>query len=161
MKGLQGQKLRGRSHEVNDAHDHRAVAKCRIFIRIPIPVEDRRRGLVQHCRRGLIHSSRLASGARLRGKCLKVRWVQIRHLGTTCLVPREVVTWQQYTLQRWMPGIHARVNVSDNSRPDHIERLLRVLHLHNPGRRLIGVAVPHIRPAIGHRTSVRHQSAGN
>ena len=142
---------------MDDAHHHRPVPKRRIWR----SVEYRRGGLIQHSCRGLIYSGGLASGARLRGKCGKIRGVQIRHLGTTWLVSCEVVTRQQNSLQRRMPGIHARVNVRDNPRSRHIERRLRGLHLHDPSRRLIGVTVPHICPAIGHRTSVRHECAGN
>jgi len=69
---------------------------------------------------------------------------KIVQLGTTRLVPRKVVSVPRHQdrLQDRMVGIHSGVDVRDNPRSRHTERLLRVLHTHNRRRRLIDVAVP-------------------
>src|SRR5260370_9106163 len=73
-------------------------------------------------------------GKRTRGKIIE--------LGTTLLVPREVVTVARHQnwLQHRMGRIHSRVDVCDNPSSCYVECLLRVLNAHNRCRGLTDVA---------------------
>ena len=169
MERLQGHQLCRRRNQVDDAHHHRAVAKRGVLFGRPVPVEYCRRRLVQYGRCRLVHLRGRGTrrrGAGLRRICRKIRWIHIIQLGTSRLVPREIVTVtrHQYWLQYRVSRIHSRVNVRDNNAgPQHVERLLRILDFHNRRCWLIDVAVPCRRGGtrgVGYRISVRHECGG-
>jgi len=127
------------SDQVNDAHDHGAVAECGVG---RVAVEDGGSGLIENGSGGLIDlcgSGRISGGRRLG---------EVGHLGAIGLIAGEVVTREKNGLQRGMIRIDAGVNVRDDADAGNLKSVLRLGNTDDLGGGLIGVTVPNLTAEV-------------
>src|SRR5882672_935833 len=134
---------------MNDPHYHGAVTESRI---LRLAIEDRGRGLVQDCSRGLIYLGgnwRIAGRRRLR---------KIRDFSTIGLISSEVVSRKKYSLQGRVIWIDPRVYVCDDAAPGDLKGVLSLCNTNDLCRRLVCVAGPNRCPKICDWSTVRQST---
>src|SRR5258706_15816302 len=99
---------------MDDAHHHCSVPKCRILAAALVQNSDG--GLVENRDTGLVDVGRRATRAGLR------RWTsKIRQLGTTGLVSREIIAWNEDRGEHGMIRINPGINVGYDSAPGDLK----------------------------------------